>query len=511
MPRHNVRAVVRLTGVLTLAAVVLAAADVTPAAADSTSGAASAAATASLDLLSSEVAAYAGPLGGYSDGIWNTTDTACWSCDQGGPATAAATDYMLTGRSNPNLLTEAERTINNAIATRQQPDGSFIGPPGDTQSASVATMFFGVEEGNTYLDLSPILDPATRARWQASLASAASYLVDSGNLYWYTNGNINLGDTELFYLAWQATGDPTFESDYEDSWSFTSSPPAATWPGQGLIITKQPTAADGSDGAGYLTETGAGGTGFDPEYTALQLDVASRMYLLSGDQRWLWLTNLLVNQLLPLIDTTDWMLNASNGTRHTESDYNVNLITSAFVVLGLYGGRTDLVPDILPDLQQLASTYSQSWTDYSNVYRRALGNDVSVIALATNLAAPLGWALDPVQAFLPSSPSSGDSTPTTPLPVSPTPSIPGTTTPSVPATTTPAPATTTPSPTTTTPAPAAGTQTGQKATGTGSSKPKHRSPASRHARHRAPSARRKSGKRSKTRRHAATRYRRQHR
>ncbi len=37
------------------------------------------------------------------------------------------------------------------------------------------------------------------------------------------------------------------------------------------MITKQPTQADGSDGMAYLTESGVGGNGFDPDYTQTQL------------------------------------------------------------------------------------------------------------------------------------------------------------------------------------------------------------------------------------------------
>src|SRR5579862_8558082 len=61
-----------------------------------------------LDLLSWELAAYAGPFGGFSNGFWNSPNTVCWSCNEGGPASAAATLYMLTGRTQPRLLHEAE-------------------------------------------------------------------------------------------------------------------------------------------------------------------------------------------------------------------------------------------------------------------------------------------------------------------------------------------------------------------------------------------------------------------
>ncbi len=354
---------------------------------------ASSVAAQSLSLLSSEVSAYAGPLGPYRDGIWHSPNTICWACNQGGPATAAATAYMLTGRVRPELLREAEDTIDTAIATRQRADGAFAGPRGDTQSPDIATMCFGVEEGNTYLTLLPVLDAARRTRWQASLAAAASFLIHNGNVTWYTNGNINLGNVELLYLAWRATGDAAFHTAFERAWSFTLSPPQSRWPGRGLVVVRAPERADGSDGAGYLSETGAGGTGFDPEYTSLQLDVASRLYLLSGDPRVLRLANLLVNMLLPRVDSA-WRLDTSGGARHTEPGREVSLITSAFAVLGLHGGRADLIPFVLAQLKAIGAAYSQPWNAYGEVFRRALGNDISVIALASNLARPVGWAAD---------------------------------------------------------------------------------------------------------------------
>lgn len=358
-----------------------------PGAASATTGAAvrTSAAHMSLNLLSSKIQAYAGPLGPFRDGVWTSSNPLCWACNQGGPATAAAAVYMLTGRTKPRLFRDARATIDVAISTRQRPDGAFVGAPGDTQSADVATMFFGVEEGNTYLELSSVLDRTRRARWQKSLTAAANYLIHNGNLTWYTNGNITLGNAELFYLVWRATGNRRFLSAYDQAWTFALHPPQSQSPGRGLVLVKAPKRPDGSDGAGYLTETGAGGTGFDPEYTELQLDVASRLYLLSGDPRAKWLANLLVNVLLPRMNRSNWTLDTSGGTRHGETGRWVPVITSAFAVLGLRGGRSDLMAYVLPQLSGIEVPYADPRNDYGEVYRRALGNDIAVIALVTNL------------------------------------------------------------------------------------------------------------------------------
>ena len=195
---------------------------------------------ASVTLLNRQLAADSGAFGPYRNGVWASQNTVCWSCNQGGPATASATLYMLTGRSRPQLLQEAEGTIDTAIATRQQDSGAFAGPTGDTQFTDVATMFFGDEEANTYLELLPVLDPVRAARWRALIAAAASFLIRNGNVTWYTNGNINLGNTEFFYLAWRATGNVQFRTAYDQAWTFMLSPPQAEWPGRGLIVVKTP-------------------------------------------------------------------------------------------------------------------------------------------------------------------------------------------------------------------------------------------------------------------------------
>jgi hypothetical protein len=279
------------------------------------------------------------------------------------------------------MLSAAEQTINTAISTRQQPSGQFTPPAGDTQPSGIATIFFGLEFGTVYHQLAAVLDQATRARWQSSLAAAADYLARTGNLTWYSNGNINLSEITFFWLVWQATGNTKYERDYNSLWKFTLHPPQNEFPGSGLVVVKAPTKADGSDGMGYLTETGAGGTGFDASYTSTQLDNLCRLYLLSRDPRVLYLANLEINMLLPRINSS-FVLNISSGTRHTEANAQAGIMTSSFAVLGLVGGRTDLASKILPYLNVLESWYNVSGQADTPVYRRGLATDVSMIALA---------------------------------------------------------------------------------------------------------------------------------
>jgi hypothetical protein len=360
--------------------------------------------TNSQALLGTVINSYASTAGPYANGVWGTPDPTCWGCDNGGPATAAATLFVLTGRSNATLLTMAERTVDRLVATRQSADGGFEDVPGVSSSENeVANLFFGVEFGTIYQLLLPNLSAAEAVRWQRSLAAEADWLVRGKNLVWYTNGNINVALVEFMYLVWKATAQPQYLQDYNQAWTFLVSPPQNLWPGAGLILTKVPHAADGSDGAGYLTETGAGGRGFDAEYTSLQLDVTSRLYLLSGDPRALRLTNLLLNQLMPRINS-QFLLDTSGGTRHPEVGRQVDFMTSAFTVLSLFGGRSDLASKAAAELNAETADYTtQPWQTYNPVFRRALGNDVSASALAD----ALGLSSHTLQNQLPGTPTIG--------------------------------------------------------------------------------------------------------
>jgi hypothetical protein len=384
-----------LRRVITGSALIAALAVAIPASSQATTSAAPQAATTIQNILpwmTQQLSEYAGSeYGPFENGLWtpeSAADGNCWACAQGGAATAAATLYVLGGESNPTLLQEAEETINTAIAQQQTPDGGFTPPAGDSQPEDIATMFFGVEFGTTYHLLAPYLDLSTKASWQASLAKVGGYLITSGTATWYSNGNINLGVTELLWLVWQATGETQFETDYNNSWAFTNDPPQNKFPGDGWVTVTPATQPDGSGGAGYFTETGAGGTGYDAQYSMLQLDVAARLWLLSGDPRALYAANMLMGQELPRVNTTTWMLNGSNGTRHTAPDTYVGFQTGALAVLGLDGGRSDLAQDVLPELDQEESWYPQTGQSASAPFRRAFGDSVSLIALAAAAADP---------------------------------------------------------------------------------------------------------------------------
>jgi hypothetical protein len=315
----------------------------------------------------------------FSGGVWHSTDESYWFCDVG-PGSAAAALWRTTGRRDGWLHGIALQTFDRAIADHRNDDGSF---GVRDESPDIVTMTFGIELGATYLNLLPSLAPARRAQWRSALAGAADFLIRNGNLAWYTNGNVNLGNAELFYLVWRATGESRFKRAYDEALTFTLHPPQSRWQGFGLQLL--PAHASGGQ-AGYLAESGGAQPGFDPEYTELQLDIASRLFLLSGDTRVRRLGNLLVNALLPRVDPGKWLLDTSGGTRHPQTGRSVPLLTPGLAVMGWVGGRHELATKAVSQLDVVRTTYEGQLGDYSPYLYRGLANEVSVILLAASRA-----------------------------------------------------------------------------------------------------------------------------
>lgn len=321
----------------------------------------------------------------YSNGVWYATDgPACWYCYDSAAVGAATLSQQPGG--NAQLRQVAIDTFNTAIAQHQLANGAF---DDDTGAADgIGTGFFTVDLGIAYLELRSTLGPRTSATWSAAIGAAADYLINSGNTTWYVNGNVNLRQTEVMWLAWVATRQQRFLTAYDSEWSFTINPNQARWPGFGLQITTRPTKADGSDGAGYLAESGGGAPGFDPSYTDAQLDTATDLYVLTHDPKYLRLMNLLFNQLRPLIDQT-WTLDALNGTRKNDLE---PFLDPAVSVLVDSGDRPDLAPGLASQMARLQQEYTgaESFTN-ENYYK---GFEAWISTPLLNLGWPQGMAPD---------------------------------------------------------------------------------------------------------------------
>jgi hypothetical protein len=301
----------------------------------------------------------------YEDGVWHGPD-ACWTCATG-PAGLGAVLWAAGRLTDPAQKAAVVDTFDHAIATRQLADGSY-GDDGNSKAINIA--FFAPVLGNALLVLGDRLPAATRARWSRSLRRSSEFLAEHNELTWYVNGNINLAYALTLYVTWRATGDGRFRSLYQRELRFAISPPASRWKGHGLEIRRKPARADGADGRGFLSETGAGGTGYDPEYTYVQLDVLSRLYALSGDRSVLRLANLLTNQTLQNVNAK-WNL-LTTGTRHPQPNRYVPYSTPAIVVLGRLGANSALMERMGPQLSRTLELYRSTTTfTHQNFYRGA--------------------------------------------------------------------------------------------------------------------------------------------
>jgi hypothetical protein len=321
-----------------------------------------------------------------ANGVWHGDDAGYWFCNVGA-GTAAAVLWHTGGERDASLRTLAVRTFDRAIAGHHNADGSF----GPHDGADIETTSFGVQLGTAYIVLAHSLGRDHRSHWQTVLTGAADYLIRNGNLTWYTNGNVNLSQVELYYLAWRATGNDRFKQAYEQAWQFTLSPPQDQWPGFGLHITGATFPTElGSDPAlsGYLAESGGGEPGFDADYTVLQLDAASALYLLSGDPRAKVLSSLLANTLVSRT-SGNGTLDTSGGTRHPQAERHTPLLTAGLAILGASGAPTNLAAPLPGQLKKVISTYKRALTyGYSAYLFRGLGTQISMILLAQYPGSP---------------------------------------------------------------------------------------------------------------------------
>ena len=301
---------------------------------------------------------------GDPNGLWIGGDPDEWRASSG-PGLAAAAVAAATG--DPTMRADAEQTFDTLIGEHEQPDGSFTATAGspDPQSPDIDTMFFVDNLGMALWALRPQMSPAEAAGWTNAIEAGANFLVNNGNLTWYTNGNIVIGNTLVMALAYWSSGNPAYATDYQQALSFAVSPPQARWPGFGLIYSKVPTLPDGSDGAAYFAESGGGPPGFDADYTQTQLDQLTRLYLVTRSPQVLRLVNLLVNQEWPLVDTTNFLLNTSGGSRHPQAGRYIPFTTPGPALAASAGGESYLTPYLQRETAEVESDYA-ALTTYWN-------------------------------------------------------------------------------------------------------------------------------------------------
>jgi hypothetical protein len=317
---------------------------------------------------------------GDEEGLWIGGDPVYWRSSSG-PGLAAASVAAVTG--NATMHYDAVQTFNTLIEEHQQANGSFTAVAGtpDPQSADIDTMFFVTNLGMALWALSSQLSAEQATYWSDAITGGANYLIANGNLTWYTNGNVAVGNALAMELAYCASGESQYQADYEAALSFAIAPPQSRWPGFGLIYTTVPTEANGSDGAAYFAESGGGAPGFDAYYTQLQLDQLCRLYLVTDSPDILRLIQLLFNQEWPLVNTSSWTLYTGGGTRHLNPDQYGSLTTPALDLLAVFGGRTDLSSYVASQVEFIESFFAGFTTNWSPGAEYAYGLEAASLVL----------------------------------------------------------------------------------------------------------------------------------
>lgn len=296
----------------------------------------------------------------YADGVWTAPPavTEVWRYLMG-PAVAAAELSAATESSGAAPMREmAIRTVDITIARYRASNGSF--GLSMTTGNEVDTMFVASQIAQAFLSLETYLTQERRLRWTSAVTDAADYLITNGNLKWYTNGNINVGNATVMAGAYAMSRQQKYADYTAQAIDFAMNPSQNRWPGLGFRYTTIPVRLDGADGAGYFVETGAGGPGYDSDYTQLQADLSARLYELTGDKRVLRVLNMLVNQLLVRTDRTTWHLDISGGSRHSARDWRY-LTTSALSVVAWQGGRADLRVAAASQLTAIETNFNQAF------------------------------------------------------------------------------------------------------------------------------------------------------
>lgn len=319
----------------------------------------------------------------YADRVWHDGTDGCFRCSVG-PAVLASVYAVRAHDSSYRDI--AIESMDQAIATHQAVDGSF-GPPGKGEDGPVIqTVLFTNALASTYLILGSELDAEHQTRWAAAITEAADYLIGQGAPEFYVNGNINLSVSMNLDLAYRITRLDRFRAAAARAIAFTLSPPQDRWPGFGLIYAKEPQRADGSDGAGYLAESGGSEPGFDPAYTLYQTDIAALWFVLTGDETAKRLSNLLYNHLSPRARTSDWTVDVGGGTRRAAEGVRYGFLVSALPALALRGGRTDLgglvTSQVEAALAEGASTATSADPGVSNNYGARLAPSLYVVTSA---------------------------------------------------------------------------------------------------------------------------------
>lgn len=162
---------------------------------------------------------------------------------------------------------------------------------------------------------------------------------------YYINGNYQAQLMGAYWFTALASTGPKrlyYQDCYERAYAFIVNPAAtsATWTGWGLTIDVSGSENDWSDFQAHLTETSSRvipGPDFDWNYSAVQMNALSRIFLANRDSRLIRLINAISNKVEPRLDPVTWIRNGAGGSRTTNSQ---GMIDSYYFITALVGSKS---------------------------------------------------------------------------------------------------------------------------------------------------------------------------
>lgn len=282
-----------------------------------------------------------------------------WVYTSSAPAALCASLFVET--ANPKYLATSIEAWDYAIDNLFHPSNYFIDVA--NSATNLERIVFATHLSWTLFILGNQLDAAHQKKWLAAVKGNIEQLETSGELIWYANGNWSANQVRMLYLATQVCkqqGDTVeyarYNTLYERNVVFLTTPVTTDpkWAGYGLVTDVAGGWADWSDYQAHLTELNGGppipnaGAGtswnnvapfgtYDGDYAGLALEHLTQWFAVSRDIRALKILNGYTNKYLSTVNTTTWIGNFSNGSRHNNPGNGIN--TPALPVLALLGER----------------------------------------------------------------------------------------------------------------------------------------------------------------------------
>lgn len=340
---------------------------------------------AAYKLLIDAIAAYATPQAPkdptwFTNGHWVGSDETL-AKTQGGGLAACAIGWKYSNETNGCLVSMCDQTIAWTIANYQRPDGAF-GKPGDP-NAAITNVWFVRDFALAWAIIGHAFSANKAAAYEKALRAALDWHLARGETKWWTNGNLEVAEAEMWFNGWKATGDPRYKTAYEAQIPWLIKPPQDKFNGKGWRTSKATARMEGffteDPPPSYPVTWTVTEKQYDPEYSQVQLTSMTRLFVTSDNPWLLGLGQGLLDKLLHRVNAT-YQLDCAGGSRHGEPGRKAAFVTPALAVYSRHG-RPDLVGRAQAQWPVIDATFRQTFTYASINWYQELATGPGAILL----------------------------------------------------------------------------------------------------------------------------------